>query len=81
MRTLLVSAILATAALTTGCGTYYAVRDPATGNSYYTKDVDKAGKAGSVTFKDERTDSVVTIQNSEVKEISGREYKDGVRSR
>ena len=44
---------------------------------YYTKDVDDVGKAGAVRFKDERTGSVVTLQNSQVRPISKDRYKEG----
>src|SRR5437899_2274815 len=62
--------------LLAGCfgGSYYAVRDPASGTAYYTTDVDKAGGAGAVKFKDEKTGSTVTLQSSEVKEISKDEF-------
>ena len=59
-----------------GCfgGSYYMVRDPASGTAYYTTNVDKAGGAGAVKFKDEKTGSTVTLQSSEVKEISKDEF-------
>src|SRR5258705_2191145 len=55
-------------------GSYYAVRDPASGTAYYTTEVDKAGGAGAVKFKDEKTGSTITLQSSEVKEISKDEF-------
>ena len=65
---------LACTALLAGCSsdpvTYYMVREPLSGTPYYTTEVEKAGTA--VQFKDARTGSAVTLQNSEVKEI----YKD-----
>ena len=62
--------------LLAGCfgGSYYAVRDPASGTAYYTTDVDKAGGTGAVKFKDQKTGSTVTLQSSEVKEISKDEF-------
>ena len=59
-----------------GCfgGSYYMVRDPASGTAYYTTDVGKAGGTGAVKFKDEKTGSTVTLQSSEVKEISKDEF-------
>lgn len=60
-----------------GCGSYYEVRDPATRNQYYTTDIDKAGSAGAVKFKDAKTGSAVTLQSSEVKEISKDEFEKG----
>jgi hypothetical protein len=60
--------------LVAGCTTYYRVTDPASGKAYYTKDVDEAGKAGAVKFKDEKSGSVVTLQSSEIKEVSAEDY-------
>ena len=64
--------------LVAGCTTYYRVTDPASGKAYYTTKVDDAGKAGAVKIKDEKTGSTVTLQSSEVKEISEDEYKAGM---
>jgi len=68
------------AVLLAGCffgSNYYAVRDPASGTAYYTTDVDKAGTTGAVKFKDAKTGSTVTLQSSEVKEISKDEFAKG----
>jgi hypothetical protein len=64
--------------LLAGCGGYYAVRDPASSTQYYTTDVDKAGSAGAIKFKDAKTGSEITLQSSEVKEISKDDYTKGV---
>jgi len=61
-----------------GCTTYYRVTDPASGKAYYTTKVDDAGKAGAVRIKDDKSGSTVTLQSSEVKEISASEYKTGL---
>jgi len=66
------------AVLLAGCSSYYQVRDPGSGATYYTSDVDRPGGAGTVRFKDDRTKREVTLQNSEVKEISRDEYDRGV---
>ena len=58
----------------TGCGTYYMVKNPATGDIYYTDKIDEE-KGGAVKFKNADTGSVVTIQNSEVTEIDKETYK------
>ena len=55
----------------TSCGTYYMVKDPTSEKVYYTEKVNESGAA--IKFKDTITGSEVTIQNSEVKEIS-KEY-------
>lgn len=65
--------------LVAGCGTdYYRVSDPAGDRQYYTTDIDKT-KAGAITFKDAKSGSTVTLQSSEVKEISKDEFKSAVK--
>jgi hypothetical protein len=66
------------AGLLTGCGNYYRVNDPAGDRMYYTSDIEEK-KTGAITFKDEKSGSVVTLQSSEVKEISRDEYKEAVK--
>lgn len=71
--------IAAMLCLTVGCSShYYRVTDPSSGKNYFTKKVDEAGRAGAVKFKDERTGGNVTLQSSEVKEISEGEYDAGL---
>jgi len=60
-----------------GCGGYLQVIDPASKNIYYTEEV-KEVNGGAVKFIDAKTGSQVTLQNSEVKEISGEEFKAAV---
>ncbi len=65
--------------LVAGCGSdYYRVTDPAGNRQYYTTDIDKT-KAGAITFKDAKSGSTVTLQSSEVKEISKDEFKSAVK--
>jgi cytochrome c553 len=59
------------------CGAYYKVTDPVSGKVYYTGEIDRV-KGDSVKLEDCRTGNPVTIQNSEVKEISKEEYKAGL---
>ena len=67
------------AGLLAGCGGgYYRVNDPAGTKEYYTSDIDQT-KTGAITFKDEKSGSVVTLQSSEVKEISEDEFKAAVK--
>ena len=54
---------------------------PGTGKAYYTTEVNSAGSTGAVKFKDDRTGSVVTMQSSEVKEISSEEYQAGIKQK
>jgi hypothetical protein len=63
----------------TGCSSHYRVTDPSSGKTYYTKKIDNAGRAGAVKIKDEKTGSTVTLQSSEVKEISEDEYEAGLK--
>lgn len=60
--------------LVTACSTYYRVKDPATGDTYYTDKVQRES-GGAAMFKDARTNAEVTIQNSEIMEITKDEYK------
>ena len=67
------------AGLLAGCGgNYYKVNDPAGERQYYTTDIDQS-KAGSISFKDEKSGSKVTLQSSEVKEISEDEFNSAVK--
>ncbi len=60
-----------------GCATYYKVTDPESGKEYYTQKIDNV-RGGAVKMMDARTGSIITLQNSEVKEISEKEYKTGL---
>ena len=57
-----------------GCSHYYRVTDPGSGKSYYTQDIHE-GRGGAVKIKDDRTQSTVTLQSSEIREISAEEYE------
>ena len=64
--------------LVVGCASnYYRVTDPQSGKEYYTQEVE-GSKGGAVKLKDARSGSSITLQNSEVKEISEKEYKTGL---
>jgi hypothetical protein len=63
-----------------GCSSHYRVTDPASGKTYYTTKINDAGRAGAVKIKDDRTGSTVTLQSSEVKEISAEEYEAGLKA-
>ena len=73
---LFVPAVLLTLA---GCASHYMVRDPASGSTYYTRDVDRTGDSGSVKFKDDATGANVIIQQSEVRKVGEDEYEAGVK--
>jgi hypothetical protein len=66
-----VGAILMLAA---GCTHYYIVNDPAGTKAYYTTDIDRTD-SGAIKIKDEKSGAEVTLQSSEVKEISRDEYE------
>ena len=63
-----------------GCGGYYMVKDPATGNVYYTTKI-KDERGGAVKFEDKKTQTSVTLQNSEVKKISKKEFKSALEAK
>jgi hypothetical protein len=60
-----------------GCGGYWQVTDPTTKKVYYTEDVKENKGSGAVKFIVAKTGSEVTLQNSEVKEITRDEFKAG----
>jgi hypothetical protein len=68
---------LACLVLLAGCASYYKVTDPATGKEYFTEEYDRA-RGGHIVFQDARTGSEVTLQSSEVQEISKDTYKANV---
>jgi hypothetical protein len=80
-RPLACAVVIAGAVLTSGCASYYMVRDPGSGTTYYTRDLDTPGGAGTVQFRDGRTDREVTLQSSEVTPISRDEYKRNINAR
>jgi hypothetical protein len=57
-----------------GCSKYYQVRDPQSGRTYYSNDVNKRS-GGAVTLKDGKSGGEVTVQNSEVREIDKKHYE------
>jgi len=67
------------AGLLAGCGgNYYKVNVPASDKLYYTTEIDQS-KAGAITFKDKKSGSKVTLQSSEVKDISKEEFEAGIK--
>jgi len=64
--------------LAAGCSHYYMVSDPAGTKLYYTTKIDTT-EAGAIKIKDEKTGAEVTLQSSEVKEISQDEYEAGLK--
>jgi hypothetical protein len=58
----------------TGCTTYYRITDQGTGRTYYTSDFDRSD-SGAVTFQDANSRAIVTLQSSEIIEISRQEFE------
>lgn len=61
----------------TSCGGYYQIKDPASDKIYYSRSIDEED-GGAIRFEDEKTGTQVTLQNSEVKEIESKEYRQAV---
>ena len=61
-----------------GCTTYYQVRDPSTDSTYYSTNIEQE-RGGAVSLKDARTNAQVTIQNSEVMELTADQYDAAIR--
>lgn len=77
-RIMVLGAVVALAAVTVACSHYYKVNDPAGNREYYTTDIDRE-KGGAIKIKDEKSGAIVTLQSSEVKEISGEEFDKAVK--
>jgi len=78
VRTMALCTVVALAAVTAGCSHYYKVNDPAGSKEYYTTKVDES-VGGAIKIKDEKTGATVTLQSSEVKEISEEEFEKAVK--
>ena len=74
VRKAVVTVILGLAAMAMGCASYYAVTDPKTGKQYYTTEWE-AARGGTTRFTDAKTGAIVTIQESEVREVSEKEFQ------
>lgn len=80
MKTRLVSiTLLVLTASLTGCSKY-AITDPTSGTVYYTDGYDKDRRSGAVSFTDKRDKTEVTLQQHEIRKISGDEYGEGLKS-
>jgi len=69
-------AVLLGTLLLVGCTSYYKVTDPTTGKTYYSTHVTK-NFSGASQLEDARTGETVTIQNSQVSEISKEQFEQG----
>ena len=61
-----------------GCTTYYRVTDQSSRRAYYTTDIDRVD-SGAVRFYDEKSRASVTLQSSEIVEISKEAFNSGIR--
>ena len=61
-----------------GCTTYYRVTDQSTRKPYYTTDIDRTD-SGAVIFYDVKSRTKVTLQSSEIIEISRDAFDSGIR--
>jgi hypothetical protein len=61
-----------------GCTTYYRVTDQSTRRAYYTTDIDRTD-SGAVRFYDEKSRANITLQSSEIIEISREAFDSGIR--
>jgi hypothetical protein len=61
-----------------GCTTYYRVTDQSSRSVYYTTDIDRMD-SGAVRFYDAKSRANVTLQSSEISEISRDAYESGIR--
>jgi hypothetical protein len=76
-RSVTAAAILGAAVIVGGCATYYQVKEPAGGQTYYTTEIEET-KGGAVKFKDDKSGSTITLQNSEIREVDDDEYEKGI---
>ncbi|MDA0975635.1 MAG: hypothetical protein ACO3YY_04395 [Phycisphaerales bacterium] len=75
-RVALIGGLMAVACAA-GCH-HYKITDPSTDKTYFTKSYKE--KSGAVKFSDARSGADVNIQNAEIIEISGSEYRDAVKN-
>ena len=61
-----------------GCTTYYRVTDQSTRRAYYTTDIDRSD-SGAVRFYDEKSRASVTLQSTEIVEISKEAFNTGIK--
>jgi hypothetical protein len=66
--------IAMSALMLSACTTYYMVKDPQSGQQFYTTSISQK-KGQAVVFKDEASGAQVTLQSSQVSEISKDQYK------
>ena len=71
LRKVALTVILGLAAMAMGCASYYVVTDR---KQYYTTEWDTA-RGGTTRFTDAKSGAIVTIQESEIREVSEKEFQ------
>ena len=75
MLKLLLAVCILCGLMAAGCSThYYRVTDPGSGKTYYTNKFERVWQGGAVNFEDAQSGISVTLQSSEVKELSEGEF-------
>ena len=64
--------------LTSGCTSYYRITDQATRRTYFAMGYDRTS-SGAVQFYDEKSRADVTLQSSEIIEITRDDFNSGLR--
>jgi hypothetical protein len=78
MSTMRILAVVAVAVCCAACAhdNYYKVTDPGSGKVFYTEEIKRNGSA--VEFRDTQSNSVVTLQNSEIAAVPEAAYNEAV---
>jgi hypothetical protein len=61
-----------------GCTSYYRITDQASRAAYFTTEYERAN-SGAVQFQDEKSRATVTLQSSEIKQITRDEFDSGIK--
>ncbi len=79
-KVLTVLIVLAVIVTVMGCTKRFMVTDPATDKVFYTNDLER-NQSGAIVFTDGNTGNQVTLQNSELKKIKKKEYKENIQKK
>lgn len=75
IRKVVGGAAIGVAIVTSGCTSYYTVTEPKTGKVYYTTEWETV-RGGATRFTDAKSGAIVTIQESEIREVTPKEFQD-----
>jgi len=73
-RKTFLAATLGLALTTLGCTSYYAITEPKTGKVYFTAEWETA-RGGTTRFVDAKSGAIVTIQESEIREVTEKVFQ------